>query len=76
MAVRAYLKAPSWQSKLWAVVFLAWPMAEMLHAAMRISAISYLFGLANAIWIIPFINPKNRVLDNKNPVIQNNSISK
>lgn len=51
MAIRAYLRAPGWQSKLWAVVFLAWPLVEMSHAAMRVAAISFLFGLANAVWI-------------------------
>ena len=51
MAIRTYIKAPGWQSKVWVVVLLAWPIAEMLHAAMRIAAISYLFGLANGVWI-------------------------
>ncbi len=51
MALRAYFRTPTWESKLWTVVFLAWPLVEMSHAAMRIAAISFLFGLANAVWI-------------------------
>ena len=51
MAIRAYLHAPGWQSTLWVAVFLAWPLVEMSHAAMRVSAISFIFGLAAAIWI-------------------------
>ena len=51
MAMRAYLRSPGAQSKLWAAVFLVWPLVEMSHAAMRVAAISFLFGLANAVWI-------------------------
>jgi len=52
MATRAYFKAsPKWFYKVWVVVLILWPFAEMSHAATRIAAISFLFGLANAVWI-------------------------
>lgn len=50
MAIRAYFKAPNWFYKAWVIVFLFWPIMEMSHAAMRISAISFLFGLASSNW--------------------------
>jgi hypothetical protein len=53
MGVKAYLSAPGWLSKAWAIVFLAWPLVEMSHAAMRIVSISFLFGLAFCVRIKP-----------------------
>jgi len=50
ISVRAYIKAPNWVYKTWVVVFLMWPMTEMAHAAMRIAAISVLFGMSQISW--------------------------
>lgn len=50
MAIRAYFKAPTWFAKAWVTAFLVWPLVEMSHAAMRISAISFLLGLASVNW--------------------------
>jgi O-antigen ligase len=51
MAIRAYFKASKkWYYKMWVVVFILWPFAEMSHAATRIVAISFLFGLAIVNW--------------------------
>ncbi len=52
IAIRAYFRAPGLQSKVWVVVLIAWPLVEMSHAAMRVAAISFLFGLANAVWVV------------------------
>lgn len=50
ISIRAYWKAPNWICKTWVVVFLLWPFAEMAHAAMRIAAISVLFGMSQISW--------------------------
>lgn len=50
MAVRAYSRAPALGYQTWVAALLAWPFLEMSHAAMRIVAISFLFGLAMVKW--------------------------
>ncbi|MCZ2074106.1 MAG: hypothetical protein LC130_03790, partial [Bryobacterales bacterium] len=50
LAARAYFKAPDAQAQLWVAALVAWPLAEMAHAAMRIVVISFLFGLALVNW--------------------------
>ena len=50
MSVNAYLLSPGWQSKLYTIIFIAWPIAEMSHAAMRIAAIRFIFGFAMVHW--------------------------
>jgi len=50
MAFRAYFKAPNWYYRAWVAAMLVWPLVEMSHAAMRIAAIAFTFGLANANW--------------------------
>jgi hypothetical protein len=50
MAIRAYSRAPSLEAQTWVAALLAWPMMEMSHAAMRVVAISFLFGLALVNW--------------------------
>ncbi|HMN61040.1 MAG TPA: O-antigen ligase family protein, partial [Anaerolinea sp.] len=50
MAAAAYLRAPNWIIRAWVVAMVAWPFAEMAHAAMRIVAISFLFGISVALW--------------------------
>lgn len=64
MAIRAYIKAPDWLSKFWVAVLLLWPLVEMSHAATRVVAISFLFGLANAVWIQQPKNFTNQVKGN------------
>ena len=49
LAIKAYFSAPDWQSKAWTAAFIAWSFAEMGHSAMRIVAISFMFGLAFAV---------------------------
>lgn len=50
MSIRAYLHAPGLESQAWISALLAWSLMEMSHAAMRIVAISFLFGLAMVNW--------------------------
>jgi hypothetical protein len=50
LAMRAYFKSPNVQTQLWVAAFIAWPLVEMTHAAMRVVAISFLFGLALVNW--------------------------
>lgn len=52
MAFRAYFKAPNWFYRAWVSAMLVWPLVEMSHAAMRIAAIAFTFGLANSNWEI------------------------
>ena len=46
----AYLRAPSALEKAWVSAFSGWAFIEMSHSAMRIVAISFLFGLATIQW--------------------------
>lgn len=48
MALKAVRKAPQGLPQAWAVAMVAWPLMEMTHAAMRIAAIGFIFGLAMA----------------------------
>jgi hypothetical protein len=50
MIARTYLRAPTIEAQTWVAALLAWPLVEMSHAAMRIVAISFLFGLALVNW--------------------------
>lgn len=50
MSIRAYLRAPTVEAQTWVAALLAWPLMEMSHAAMRIVAISFIFGLAMMNW--------------------------
>ena len=52
MAARAYLRAPNVEAQTWIAALMAWPLLEMTHAAMRVVAISFLFGLALVNWEI------------------------
>lgn len=46
----AYLRAPSALEKAWVSALSGWAFIEMSHSAMRIMAISFLFGLAMVQW--------------------------
>jgi len=50
IAVRAFFKANGPLQKAYVLILVGWPMAEMSHAAMRLVAVSYLFGLAQMAW--------------------------
>jgi hypothetical protein len=50
MPIRAYLRVPSLENQAWVSALLGWSLMEMSHAAMRIVAISFLFGLALVNW--------------------------
>jgi hypothetical protein len=50
VAVRAYLRAPYLDAQIWVAALLAWPLMEMSHAAMRLVAISFIFGLGLVRW--------------------------
>jgi O-antigen ligase len=50
LAGKAYLRAPSALEKAWVSAFSGWTFVEMSHSAMRIMAISLLFGLAMVQW--------------------------
>lgn len=71
LAVKAVLKAPKGQSQAWTAALVVWPMVEMTHAAMRIAAIGFIFGLAATQWVVNHqsqttknakINPSHRQL--------------
>ena len=46
----AYLRAPSALEKAWVSALSGWAFIEMSHSAMRIVALSFLFGLATVQW--------------------------
>jgi hypothetical protein len=50
IAASCYLKAPTVLEKAWVSAFSGWAFIEMSHSAMRIVAISLLFGLATIQW--------------------------
>jgi hypothetical protein len=50
IAARTYFRAPNIEAQIWVAALLAWPLLEMSHAAMRVVAISFLFGLAMVNW--------------------------
>lgn len=50
IAARAYFTAPSPLEKAWVSSFAGWAFIEMSHSAMRIAAISVMFGLAILQW--------------------------
>jgi O-antigen ligase len=50
MSIKAVLKSSSGQAQGISAALIAWPLMEMAHAAMRISAIGFTFGLAFIIW--------------------------
>jgi O-antigen ligase len=60
IGMRAFIKAPSGLPQAWMAALLVWPLVEMTHAAMRVAAIGFIFGLAVALW--PFL---------KVPAVQN-----
>jgi hypothetical protein len=60
MAIRAYFRAPNVEAQAWVASLLAWPLMEMSHAAMRIIAIPFLFGLAMMNWKDPSISDSTR----------------
>jgi len=57
----AYKKAPNWNLRMWTAVLIIWSLVEMSHAAMRIAAISYLIGMANANWLSDSIIENNKM---------------
>jgi hypothetical protein len=50
IAANSYLRAPTALEKAWVSSFSGWVFIEMSHSAMRIAAISLLFGLAMIRW--------------------------
>jgi O-antigen ligase len=50
IAATAYFRAPTALEKAWVAALSAWAFIEMSHSAMRIAAISILFGLATLQW--------------------------
>lgn len=50
MAMKALRHAPQGLPKAWVAAILTWPLIEMTHAAMRVAAIGFMFGLAMALW--------------------------
>lgn len=53
MILRAYRNAPDALTKGLVIAFSAWSLVEMAHAAMRIVAISLMFGWAVVQWKVP-----------------------
>jgi len=50
LPIRAYLRAPTTMTKAWVAMTAGWAMLEMLHAAMRIGAISFVYALSLLAW--------------------------
>jgi len=50
LLIIAYFKAPDAYARAWVVAIAAWPLLEMIHAAMRVAAISFMLGLALIGW--------------------------
>lgn len=50
LSFKAILRDPSRQAQGISAAFVAWSLMEMAHAAMRLSAIGFTFGLAFIIW--------------------------
>ena len=46
MGIRGFLRTKSGFSQIWMAALLVWPAVEMTHAAMRVAAIGFIFGLA------------------------------
>lgn len=65
MALRAVKKSPAGMGQAWAAALVVWSLVEMTHAAMRIAAIGFLFGLTFASWKTQGSSPQ--VLSNENP---------
>lgn len=51
--IHAYFRAPTSMTKAWVAMTAGWALLEMLHAAMRISAISLVFALCAIRWARP-----------------------
>jgi hypothetical protein len=47
---KVYWRAPDFFARAWAASMAAWSLVELGHAAMRIAAISFIFGLACIRW--------------------------
>ena len=52
ICLRAVLRAPKGLSQGWSAALITWSVMEMMHAAMRISAIGFVIGLAAAGWSV------------------------
>lgn len=50
IAVRTYLRAYTIETQIWVSALMAWSFMEMSHSAMRVVAISFLYGLAQVNW--------------------------
>ena len=50
LLIIAYFKAPDAYARAWVVAIAAWPLLEMVHAAMRVVSISFMLGLALIGW--------------------------
>lgn len=50
IALKAVRQLPQGLPRAWVAAMLAWPLTEMGHAAMRVAAVGFLFGLATALW--------------------------
>jgi O-antigen ligase len=50
IGIKAYLRTPFGFPQAWMAALLVWPLMEMTHAAMRIAAIGFIFGLSTAKW--------------------------
>ncbi len=46
MSIRGFLRTRSGFPQIWMAALLVWPIVEMTHAAMRVAAIGFIFGLA------------------------------
>jgi len=62
LLITAYFKAPDAYARAWVVAIAAWPLLEMVHAAMRVVAISFMLGVALVGWNQPEVNPNPQEL--------------
>lgn len=56
----AYFRAPDAYARAWVVAIAAWPLLEMVHAAMRVVSISFMLGLALVGWHVAEEKPNSQ----------------
>jgi hypothetical protein len=60
MAIRGLFRLPAGANQAWCIALIAWSCTEMTHAAMRIAAIGFIFGLAMSSSQLP--DPEGKLL--------------
>lgn len=58
LAIKTYFQAPNLDAKVLVAAFLGWSLMEMSHSAMRLVAISFIFGIAMVNWRSSLVDEK------------------